>query len=247
MAEFKKRTPLEPPPVLLDWERDKDALNRWLARVRELLAGQNDQLRQGTRNALTIDRINPEKGMFFVETLDGDAGFTDQMYFDANGDVFFPNSIFVAATVNADKRAIANISAFRAYQNTGQTIADNTNTVMTYNAEEFDEDTAMVVGTGVFTAKQAGKYHFTANVSFQGIATLTKAAIALQKNGAGLQATSLNYNATLLADDVNAMVCDTVAMAVGDTMRVLIYQNSGGNFATNGLQYNCYFAGFKAD
>jgi len=247
MAEFKVRTPLEPPPLLSDWGRAKDVLNRWLSRLRELLAGDNDQLRQGTRNALTIDTINPLKGQFFVETPAGDAGFTDLIYFDGNLDVFFPASIDVEGTVTADKRAITNISAFRAYQTAGQTIANNTNTTMTYNAEEFDEDTAMVTSTGIFTAKQAGKYHFTANVSFQGIASLTKAAIALQKNGAGLQATSLGYNATAGADDVNAIVCDTVSMAVGETMRALVYQNSGGAFATHGLQYNCYFAGFKAD
>ena len=156
--------------------------------------------------------------------------------------------------VTADKLAsgaVANTPSFRAYMSAAQTISDNTNTVVQYNTENFDTDSAYDTSTYRFTVPsgKAGKYFFSAHAYiFQSGATLYACDFQIRKNGTNQSADSLALDSS---DNFGYIVkTNTILdLSVGDYIdcNVIGNTNDGGTlsvFNTSPYQFSV-FQGFK--
>jgi hypothetical protein len=144
-----------------------------------------------------------------------------------------------------------NTPAFRVYLGSTQTISDNTSTVVQYNTENFDTDSAYDTSTYRFTVPsgKAGKYFFSAHAYvFQSGASLYSSDIAIRKNGTNQSADNLgldssdNYGYILKTTTIlDLSVADYVDVVVGGNT------NDGGTlsiFNTSPYQFSV-FQGYK--
>jgi len=147
--------------------------------------------------------------------------------------------------------AAVNTPAFRVYLGSAQTISDNTSTVVQYNTENFDTDSAYDTATYRFTVPsgKAGKYLFSAHAYvFQSGATLYSSDIAIRKNGTKQSADSLGLDSS---DNYGYILQTTTILnlSVGDYVDVVVggNTNDGGTlsiFNTSPYQFSV-FQGYK--
>lgn len=125
----------------------------------------------------------------------------------------------------------ASTIAPRVYRTTDQTLTTAVDTVVTWEGDANDNAGMWVVGSPtVLTCVVPGMYTATANVAFAA-------------NGTGFRAAWIEKNATTTLARVNtaiaaastqtrfSVVTTAFDLAVGDTVRLLVSQNSGGNLA----------------
>jgi len=144
-----------------------------------------------------------------------------------------------------------NTPSFRAYVGSTQTVNDVTNTVVAYNTENFDTDSAYDTSTYRFTVPSgaAGKYFFSAHAYiFQSGATLYSSDFQIRKNGTNQSADSLALDSS---DNYGYILKTTTILdlSVGDyvDVNVLGNTNNGGTFSvfnTSPYQFST-FQGFK--
>jgi hypothetical protein len=75
-----------------------------------------------------------------------------------------------------------NMPAFSASLSSGQTITNNTDTVVLYDTEAFDTASAYTPATGRFLPLVAGYYQINVNISLSG-SVITLASSGIRKNG----------------------------------------------------------------
>ena len=132
-----------------------------------------------------------------------------------------------------------NTPRFYAYRNGNTSIANNTYTVVAYNAENFDSDSKFDTSTYRFTPTVAGFYYLAA----QGVTDSVSGHnfhIVLRKNGSAiLRAKTQNVNQSTVSFSVIVESDDN------DYFDVELMQDSGGGRnILGGSEYN-YFTGFK--
>jgi hypothetical protein len=120
----------------------------------------------------------------------------------------------------------------KVYNDAAQTISNDTHTNLTFNSEEYDTDEyhSTVTNTDRITipAGQAGKYLIGATFVWASN-TSGRRMLNLRKNGAGIaglgvpQAGAMNRMAITHLEDLSE----------GDYLECRVYQDSGGNLATN--------------
>ena len=132
----------------------------------------------------------------------------------------------------------ANTPSFLVMLNTNQSIATATNTVITFDVEVFDTDSA--ISSGVFTVPsgKAGKYFFSVNGGMNTSNTINTVKIFLSKNSqtdlastAG-DAIGMQFHHSGTPSEVIQSLSGTMDLAVGDTVRVYIYHDFGSNKVT---------------
>jgi hypothetical protein len=163
----------------------------------------------------------------------------------SSGDTFtVPSGVTISG-------GLANTPSFRAYMGAAQTINDVTNTVVAYNTENFDTDSAYDTSTYRFTVPsgKAGKYFFSAHVYItDSSATLYSSDFQIRKNGTNQSADSLaldssdNYSYILKTSTI-------LDLAVSDYIdcNVIGNTNDGGSFQafnTSPYQFSV-FQGYK--
>ena len=144
-----------------------------------------------------------------------------------------------------------NTPSFRAYMGAQQTINDVTNTVVAYNTENFDTDSAYDTSTYRFTVPsgKAGKYFLSAHVYItDGSSTLYSGDFQIRKNGTNQSADSLALDSS---DNYSyIMKTNTILdLSVGDYIdcNILGNTNDGGSFLafnTSPYQFSV-FQGYK--
>lgn len=118
-----------------------------------------------------------------------------------------------------------------AYATTTQTLTTATTTALALDAHDFQAGAlhSAVTNNSRVTAAVAGRYSFTGHVVFAGNATGQRF-IALRKGGSVFLATTRlpnNGAGVLLACEVSCLV----ALAAGEYVELLAFQDSGGNLA----------------
>ena len=154
-------------------------------------------------------------------------------------------------TIGSGVTVNVNRPAFRVYLGSTQTISDNTSTVVQYNTENFDTDSAYDTSTYRFTIPSgaAGKYFFSAHAYvFQSAASLYSSDIAIRKNGTNQSADNLALDSS---DNYGYILKTTTILdlSVGDYVDVVVggNTNDGGTlsiFNTSPYQFSV-FQGFK--
>ena len=152
---------------------------------------------------------------------------------------------------SGDVQSNFNTPAFKLLLDSSQTIATSTDTVIAYDTELYDTDSA--VSSGVFTVPtgKGGKYFFAMNGGFSTGNDIDTVSITISKNeqktissNAG-DAANIEYhhNGTDVSNYIQSL-STTMDLDAGDTVRVYYWHNFGSDkgTATDG---RAIFSGFR--
>jgi|TARA_R100001530_G_C4231113_1_gene132667 hypothetical protein len=152
---------------------------------------------------------------------------------------------------SGDVQSNFNTPAFKVLLDSTQTIATSTDTVIAYDTELYDTDSA--VSSGVFTVPtgKGGKYFFAMNGGFNTSSDIDTVSITISKNeqktissNAG-DAVNIEYHhdGTTVSQYIQSL-STTMDLDAGDTVRVYYWHNYGSNrdTATDG---RAVFSGFR--
>ena len=195
---------------------------------------------------IQVDTIDTRSG---TATMQIGSTNTSTINIGVSGDtVNIPSGVTIA---NAGIATGFNIPAFKVLLDSAQTIATSTDTVIAYDTELYDTDSA--VSSGVFTVPtgKGGKYFFAMNGGFNTSSDIDTVSITISKNeqktissNAG-DAVNIEYhhNGTAVSQYIQSL-STTMDLAAGDTVRVYYWQNYGSNrdTATDG---RAVFSGFR--
>jgi hypothetical protein len=143
-----------------------------------------------------------------------------------------------------------NTPSFLVMLNTNQSIATATNTVIAFDVEVFDTDSA--ISSGVFTVPsgKAGKYFFTVNGGMNTGNTINTVKIFLSKNSqtditsnAG-DAIGIQFHHSGTPSEGVQSLSGTMDLAASDTVRVYIYHDFGSDKVTE-KRGQFTFSGYK--
>ena len=140
--------------------------------------------------------------------------------------------------VTKDKITGINTPAFKAVRSSAQAIGDETSTVVLFDSEIYDTDSAYATGTGIFTvpAGKGGKYAFFVTGGFNSSQDIDVVNFWLSKNDqtaisatAGLaMGIDVHHNGTDASNQAQ-QISGCFNLAATDTVRVYAWQNYGGN------------------
>jgi len=129
-----------------------------------------------------------------------------------------------------------NMPAFSVYATSGaQTVSQNTETVVQYPNKNFDTASAFNTSTYLFTAPVAGYYQFNVSISWTGLVAANESYMYIQKNSTGT--TNILYD---VAPAAYYLLSGSVLLqaSVGDTFRVIVYQNNGSKALGGGTTFS---------
>ena len=131
---------------------------------------------------------------------------------------------------------------FHATRSGSHNIADQTNSVIPFNAEVADTDSAFDTSTYRFTVPsgKAGRYFFTTMIGSDDGNAFNYYMTKIRKNGSVI-ADWINYHAANSSGFCQAVI----TLAAGDYMDVVVYQNRGTTSALNPAAANTYFLGYR--
>ena len=146
-----------------------------------------------------------------------------------------------------------NTPSLKAVRGSGQTIATSTSTVVIFDTEIYDTDSAYDNSTGIFTVPsgEGGKYAFFVTGGFNSSADINVVNFWLSKNNqTAISATTgaaigidAHHNGTVASGQAQ-QVSGCFDLAAGDTMRVYAWHNYGSNRDLN-QGGRMTFSGFK--
>ena len=150
-----------------------------------------------------------------------------------------------AATLAA--AGLTNAPSFVAYRNSTQSITSATNTIMVFNTEAYDTNSAYDTTNGKFTVPvgEGGKYFFSSTWIMAGMGDGTKNSIALWKNGSSYTSPYFDYdsNSPTASTYLYNRIIGILTLSAGDYVQINAYQNTGGTVTTQADQN--HFAGYK--
>lgn len=235
-----------PPPG--QWKDQPPVWWKWLDDVRKLLTGVEG--RQNFINTLVAAVSNNQKVRnFFVNYENGDAKFTNPRidpYLLPSGSLAVPVSI-VTTAITSGTRSITNIGAVRAFQTVAQATTSAVALQLVFDVVDFDEDSAYVAATGVWTPKQAGKYQVNLCAGFDTAVVVAPKRIysSILKNG---NSVSISHAHTSVAQHITAQ-CGVLLLMNGttDSCTFTVFQNFGAGSNTAATVDTCYFTAAKVD
>jgi len=169
----------------------------------------------------------------FVDKVDPQSGTSLEI--GSSGDT-------VALGSGVTQTIAVNTPAFLAYQSSGQSIANNTGTTVNFQTELFDTNNAFASNTFTVPSGEDGKYLLYIGVSKDNFNAETRFQATLQLNGSStlLQCESGSFSSF---GSVNGTI--TANLSAGNTIKLLIYHNSGSTeFLRAGLGIT-YFGAHK--
>jgi hypothetical protein len=151
-------------------------------------------------------------------------------------------SLSVSGDYRVNNKKAVNGPAFRAYVDTGQTIASGAQRKVTFGTENFDTDSCFA--SSKFTPNVEGYYQFNATIRISGTSTTGECMIILYKNGSEY-ARGTNESGTEQGASFYSMQVSDIAYANGstDNFEVYIQQVSGGDRTTTAGSAISYFSG----
>ena len=149
----------------------------------------------------------------------------------ADADEFMVSDGGVLKRIDYSLIKAANSPSFSAYRNTTQAISSAANTVVVYNQENYDTDSAYDTTTGRFTvpAGEGGKYFFTAGWLLSFLDDTKMCSIDFLKNGSAYNYPNHNHDVTSSQANqyINNQVQGILNLDAADYIEINIYQNNG--------------------
>jgi len=138
----------------------------------------------------------------------------------------------LADTISMYTKTLASGCGLR--KSTGQTLANETITAITWDTEEFDTDGyhSTSSNTSRITVPKAGKYLITASLSYASNATGARF-LWFQKNGVTGR-TGLNGGNAPTSNDNGVTSSVIMSLAANDYIEAIGFQSSGGNLSVQG-------------
>ena len=143
---------------------------------------------------------------------------------DAGGNAIITSDGSGVITPNA--AGIKNTPSFKAHRNSNFSASNETTTVIVFDDEEWDTNSAYDTSNGRFTCPsgEAGKYVFYASARNATSNSTTRFVIAIRKNGTGIAQTNNNNG-----NEESTVASAATDLAVGDYVDATIYQNTGSS------------------
>ena len=131
---------------------------------------------------------------------------------------------------------------FHAIRSGSHNIADQTDSVIPFNAEVADTDSAFDTSTYRFTVPsgKAGRYFFFANIGSDDGNSFNYYQTKIRKNGSSISEW-MNYHAPLSSGFAQTVI----TLAVADYVDVVVYQNRGTTSALNPGNAATYLIGYR--
>ena len=159
----------------------------------------------------------------------------------------------VAGTLQSGGATVANTPSLKAVRGSAQSIPNTTSTVVIFDTEIYDTDSAYDNSTGIFTvpAGKGGKYAFFVTGGYDDNGDINICNFWLSKNNqtaisaTGGLAIGIDYfHKGTSAQNIAQQVSGCFDLAAGDTMRVYTWQNYGSARDLN-QGGRMTFSGFK--
>ena len=179
---------------------------------------------------LKVDTIQDSSGNNIINES------SDTITIGASGD-----TTNIVGTLQNDGAAIANTPAFHVHKNAKQTIANATQTLVTFEVEDFDSNSAFDLSTERFTPQVAGKYYLYASIRWDTADDFDISYLNIRKNGSTIFTGSHGnkyYDFTKVFGTVEAN-------GSTDYFDVTCQHSRGSNLDTQAGDYGNYFGGFK--
>jgi len=137
-----------------------------------------------------------------------------------------------------------NTPNFSAYRSTNQTISNATDTVVVYNVEVFDTDSAFDTSNGKFTVPsgKGGKYMFVGQTQWNSATDFDDTNISICVNGTRIFYGDVGRNEFYRTNRVVALL----NLSASDYVEIKVFQAVGGNLDIQGSSGDrSYFYGYK--
>jgi len=160
---------------------------------------------------------------------------------------FGGNSIITSdgsGTVTVNAAAMKNTPAFHCTMSGSQTIANATTTILQYDTEVYDTDSAFNTSNYTFTAPSAGKYFF--KIATMGIFCDSASEICIigvYVNGTQYQKTT--HNRSTVTTDTSFFHESIVPLSASDAVTAKIYHTQGSSRGTDATVASTFFQGYK--
>jgi hypothetical protein len=124
----------------------------------------------------------------------------------------------------------------KCYRDAVYGITDDTDTMVAWNAEEYDTDTMHSTSTNTtrLTATTGGRYEFSCRIVFAANSTGYRR-LKMWKNGAAGTLIDSDIDNSPTAGAFSRLFCSSwVTLAAGDYIEAQVYQDSGGDLSVQG-------------
>ena len=172
---------------------------------------------------LFVDQVDPKTATTLTLGTSGDT-------------VSIPSGVTIANAGTATGFGETNTPSLKAVRGSAQSIPNTTSTVVIFDTEIYDTDSAYDNSTGIFTvpAGKGGKYAFFVTGGYDDNGDINICNFWLSKNNqtaisatAGLAIGIDYFHKGTSAQNIAQQVSGCFNLAVGDTMRVYTWQNYG--------------------
>jgi len=135
---------------------------------------------------------------------------------------------------------MTNTPAFSAYDASNQTIPNTTYTLLEFDTESFDTDSAYNTSTYKFTVPSGKGGKYLIGCAVKATAATDRLILRLEKNDA-----NTFYSETNSDSNGSGQFNLIMDLSAADHLKVAVYQNSGGNLNLEGGSGTNNFYGYK--
>ena len=138
---------------------------------------------------------------------------------------------------------VTNTPSFQVKKTAVQSISSGSFTKLTWDAEDWDTDSAFASDKFTVPTNEAGKYYLQLTTEMAGIDDAEYVQVLFYKNGSSQAGTTARWYAPSASDDVRARTDVILDLAASDYVEAYVYHNEGG--AVNASNIETFFRGFK--
>ena len=149
----------------------------------------------------------------------------------------------IIGTLQNDGAAIANTPAFQVKKTSNQSISNTSFTKLTWDAEDWDTDSAFASDKFTVPSGKAGKYYFQVTTEIGGIDDQEYVQVLFYKNGSSEAGTTARWYTSKNNTDVRARTNVILDLSAADYVEAYVYHNEGG--ARDASSSETFFRGFK--
>ena len=160
----------------------------------------------------------------------------DIMTSDGAGNITLSTAMNTAVAAGSN-----NTPAFLVRLTGNQSVANNTYTILAFNREALDTDSAYDSTNYRFVPQVEGYYKIGVRITSEGIGNVQS--LVLYKNAVALTEYAVNASASTTSSQINEAL--VYMNGSTDYVDARVYQGSGSSKTYYGADYNCQFYGFR--